>query len=329
VRLAREDSAVPARLMLFTPSTYTDAPRHWSVAAVFTWVFMPIEAALRASREGYSTMANVNALVAGLVYDAAGVCSAADGPAARDVDLLTINELGLVPVPPGLDAAGVARLCGKDAKGALVIGGAGSVTFAGSYRNLVTNGHAMPARAVAALASEPWEHALAAAGDAACVLCRAPLGGEDAVVARRLTGATAPPVGLTQTHAPMRANAAGANGPLQPAATAIMLCRFCCPPCLTEHMGGALTRTTPALTAAQACAASAPHAALAPLLGGTARAVPGVGGAYILETQAHGAIVITGGQLGGFPSIAHPAVGRLRQPIIAQLNLIRDVAGAA
>lgn len=321
-RLAREGAKIPARLMVFTPDTSTEAPRHWSVAAVFTWVFMPIEAALRASREGYSSMANVNALVAGLVFDAAGICGG-DGPAARDVDLLTINELGLVPVPLGIDAAGVAGLCGRGSKGALVIGTTGRVTFAGSYRNLTANSATMTAQAVAALASEPWAHAMAASGDTLCALCRTPHGGEAAVVARQLTGSITP--GPNQTHTPMRYNPNN-NRPLQPPATATVLCRFCCPPCLAEHMGGALTRSMPPLTAAQACAASASHAALAPLLGSTARAVPGVVGAFILETPAHGTIIITGGHLGGFPTIAHPAVGRLRHPIIAQLNLIKDTA---
>ncbi len=317
VKLPRAGGVVPARLLLFTPPDHIVIPRHWSVAAVFTWVFMPIEVALKASLEGYSGAANANALVAGLVFDAASILGAPLAP--RDIDTLTPTDLGCVPLPAGFDPAPILQLCGPRAPGALVIDGA-TVTFAGSYRNMrrqSAQDTATRALEIAVLPVMPWDEVKAAD---TCVICHVPLAGT-VVVARQMRSA---PNLHNQMFPPGYVVGQELN-------VAVAFCRFCCPPmeCLRVHMGGACVRAVVPRTLAEACAAYPAYAPLAPLLTGVVHVIPNVANAYSLETKTYGEIVLAGGALGAFPTIACPAVGALRLPAFSQLNLISVAAPIA
>ena len=309
---------VPARLLVFTPPDHAVVPRHWSVAAVFTWVFMPIEVALKASLEGYSSAANANALVAGLVFDAAAILGAARVP--RDVDTITPTDLGCASLPAGFDPAPILLLCGPRAPGALVIDGA-TVTFAGSYRNMRRQSAQDAARhalGVAALPVMPWNEALAAGdGRDTCIICHVPLAGA-VVVARQMRSA---PNVHNRMFPPGYTVGTDLNA-------TVAFCRFCCPPleCLRDHMHGVCARAIVPRTLAEACAAYPAYAPLAPLLTGVVRAVPNVANAYSLETKTYGEIVLAGGTLGAFPTVACPAIGALRLPAFPQLNLISVAA---
>ena len=67
----------PARILMWTPPADRALPPHYSIRAAFTWVFMPVTAALDVTP--LYGMAEVNALISSAFYDGAMVSRHADG----------------------------------------------------------------------------------------------------------------------------------------------------------------------------------------------------------------------------------------------------------
>jgi len=68
---------VPARCFTWSRPHAAHPPPHFSDRAAFTWVFIPVETAADRANAGFSTMAEVNAVVAAIFYDGGRICSAA------------------------------------------------------------------------------------------------------------------------------------------------------------------------------------------------------------------------------------------------------------
>jgi hypothetical protein len=341
---------LPARLLLYTPEAALELPCHFSVRAAFTWVFMPVTAAL-AIRD-VDSMAAANALIASLLYDAGALARRAEG---ADFFRLSLEDFDLPGLPPFLaprgagarrPPAGGPRPCsGSDSElllgGAAGLGGAGcgalvvspadgSLSYVGQHLDLRAGGR--PAD-VHRLPLAPWDPAALAARDGGpreahqCCVCDAPLGGDAVLV----EGARAP---LVNPHRGQWAYFPQAPGaPLLPAGArqGLLLCLPCwgalgSADCLPRHMEARVSRTVVPGSQALACAACPGFEGLAPLLDGCVRPVPGAPGAFVVQTRADGpgagaALVLAGEKLGPFPALTAAGVAALRLPVVAGLRL--------
>jgi hypothetical protein len=77
----------PARLLQMAMAGTRGAPPAYSARATFTWVFLPLSAAVAISEAPTESTHSVNALVAGLVYDEARLFTHADGASPPVVTL--------------------------------------------------------------------------------------------------------------------------------------------------------------------------------------------------------------------------------------------------
>lgn len=337
-----EKAGLPARLLLWTPESDTELPPHYSIRAAFTWVFMPVTAALALT--GFDSMAAVNAMVASIFYDAGMVSRLADG---ADFYRLTLDDfdfprLPAFLAPPAPEAATIVTPVGLGAaSGALVVtppgadGRDGTLAYVGQHLCLRANpqrGHGLPA--FMQLAPAPWdpETLLTRGPDQyQCCACEAPIGG-DAVV---IQGPKAP---TTNQHREWYWCSTPPGTPLlRGDGKGLLLCLACwnaleSPDCLSRHMGARVSRTTVPFTQAQVCAVCPGYEGLAPLLAGAVRPVQGVVGAYAVTTRADGpgggvVVVLAGEKLGQFPALTVPDIAALRLPVVASLRLA-EVRGA-
>jgi hypothetical protein len=347
---ARADRAdLPARLLLWTPPDDHEPPPHYSIRAAFTWVFMPVIAALEISRAGFDSAAAVNAVVSAVFYDGARISRLADGGGAL---ALAVADFGAVDPPPFLAAPAAGRPLAPPG-GAFVVDRGGRLTYVGRALSLTV----AEARRVwppdlllrRALAAEAWAppSILMTGGarragpedrDFQCLSCAAPLGGA-AVVVR---GARAARHGQ---HGNLMFRAAAAPGKLlagvaedgRDADAGVLMCPFCwnsleAPECLTAHMGGArVTYTVLPFSQAEAAAACPGYEQIATLLAGAAAPLPGAPGAFTVTTPADGPgagarVILAGEKMGRFPAIAHPAIAAAKLAVVAGVA-VAEVVG--
>lgn len=339
-----ETGGYPARLLQWTPPSSLRLPPHWSSRAAFTWVFMPVTAALALGAGPYGGMDEVNAAVAAVFYDGGLLSRHADGASAGR---LTLADFGFPELPARFgEGAGPAAASGHGT-GALLYegaGGRGRLTFVGQHLCLgrlraagrpaavcdYDPGSLLSFGAAGGAAGGVLAESSALGGGAApqCWACAAPLGGEALVV----RDPRAPPSGA---HREWFFSLVPPSAPLLPAGArdkGLLLCYYCwgfleSPGCLTEHMGAHVSRVVIPFSQAEACAATPGYACLAPLLSGQAAPVRGVDGAFTV-TLGGETVVLAGENLGAYPALSVPELAALRLPIIAGLRLVEARGGA-
>ena len=324
---------LPARLLQWTPADDHRLPPHHSLRAAFTWVFMPVGAALAAGEGGFDSMSTVNATVAAILYDAAGVSNVPDG---GEVSPLTVGHFDTAALPPALQSLADTK---QRPPGVILIDPAGSLTYVGNVMNLhlrAGRGVWPPTANVALLPAEAWApETLARRGggrwaaggrDLQCVSCAAPLGGAVVVV----RGARA--AGLCQ-HDGCEWRYGGHAPPgtaLVDDGAGVALCPFCwnalkTPVCLTAHLGAGVTHAVVPFTQAETAAACPGYEALAPLLAGVATPLAGAPGAFVVQTAGGARIVLASKKLGRHPAITNPAIAAARLGVLAEA-MVAEVA---
>jgi len=312
----------PARLLMWTPPSELEPPPHYSVRAAFTWVFMPVTAALAIGTGPFWSMAALNATIAAVFYDGGLLCRHPDG---ATLERLKLAEFGFPRPPAAVAAEGGPAAAGGSRTGALLLTAEG----AGGRRLVFVGQHLClraPPRSPAGcplVAFDP-EGLLCRGPAPQCWACDAPVGGEALVV----HAPRAPPAGA---HRHWCFPALPAGAPLLPeeaAGKGLLLCLHCwgaldSPACLTEHMQARVSRTVVPLSQAEACAACPGYAGIAPLLEGLAAPVPGVPGAFSVDVGGE-AVVLAGERLGAYPALTVPELAALRLPIIAGLRLAEE-----
>jgi hypothetical protein len=331
MRLAADKAgAMPSRLFQWTPEGVSIPPEHYSIRAAFTWVFMPATAALEVCADGFSSMAAVNAALASIYYDGAGLCALPDGAVTFRLTPGDFKAIELLAGPRGADIL--------PHGGALLVTPGGALAFVGRDTCLQApvGGRRPtwpPGQTMAALAAEPWApaglllrggaRATAASRDFRCLSCDAPLGGEVVVV----RAPRAPAANYHREWYNCDGCAAG-DALLASDDGGLLLCAHCwdgLEPCLAEHLRARLSRTTIPYAQAEAAAAQG-YATLAEILGG--RATPLAPGAYVVA-PAHGApYVLASEKLGRYPAVACPAVAAAGLAVIGGLALA-EVAHAS
>ena len=202
----------PARLLLVAPMDERTAPPLYSVRAVFTWVFLPLSTVFTISKHPTASASNMNALVAGIVFDWARLLTCPDEsePATLTVDLIQgapeiarwVNTEGRPPAFAGFSKH-YALLVARPAERAAAPGGPQGgplpyvIEYVGDHRTLTrpsTAARRAARRALAALPHVEWPEGVAGCtkGErrSACVCCSAPVGG-GAVI---LTSPCCPPL---------------------------------------------------------------------------------------------------------------------------------------
>jgi hypothetical protein len=327
-----ERGDLPARLLQWMAPGDDEPPPHYSIRAAFTWAFMPATAALAIGEAGFDSMPAVNATLAAVLYDGARLCRLPDGAEARP---LTVGHFGGGGLPPFLAAPppGAAPPPLAPLGGALLVEPGGRLVFVGRLLNLHLRAGraAWPPGQYPALPAEAWAPetvarpprrgrgekppADAASRDFQCTSCSAPLGGRVAVV--RAPGGAAPePPGMP-------------------------LCMFCwhaldSPAYLTGHVGARVTQTETPFTQAEAAAACPGYERLAPLLAGTATAIPGAAGAFVVRIPEGAAgvpggvgVVLASEKLGRYPAVTNPAILAMDLAVVPGLALAEVAPGAA
>ena len=336
----RPGDLLPARLLVYTADGVTTPPAHYGRAG-FTWVFMPIAAALAIGERGFDSMPAVNASISAIFFDGGRASTLRDG---AEVSLLAEDHFEVPPVPdlfafgeeprgeeprggeepPDRDPQGGAGI-GPRSGGVLLALPGGRLEFVGRASNLSAGSVWPPACLGAECPSlEPWApetialrdseglyaeglYATEASRNFQCVVCEAPLGGEVVVV----RGARVPPAGLHHhwhNHGRREGSLLTEGG--------LLLCMFCwagleSPACLTTHMGARATRTVIPYPQASAAAACPEYWRLAPLLAGSV--TPLTPGAVIVQMPPGGpgggaSVVLAGKKLGRYPAITNRAI---------------------
>jgi hypothetical protein len=319
---------VPARLLLWTPPAEEELPLHYSVRAAFTWVFMPLTAAL--SIQGVHSAAAANALIASVLYDASMLARLQEGV---DFYRLTLGDFNIRPLPaylvppaPSLPAIALDPLrlytpARASNTGALIVRG-NTLAFVGQHEFLRAK-----ARPFGQLPCLPWDapaYFALGPGRFQCCSCNAPVGG-DVIV---LQAPVAPPPGL---HLDWWYHPRPPGSPLLLGAVAdksLLLCLTCWNAldsleCLTNHMRARLARTVAPHTQAAACAQCPGYEALAALLAGSVRRSV-VKGAYIVKLPDSKELVLAGNDLGPLPALTESGIASLDLPVLAGLRLAED-----
>lgn len=302
----------PARLLMWTPPADRDLPPHYSIRAAFTWVFMPITAALDVRT--FASMSEVNALVASAFYDGAMISRHADG---SEIFKMAIEDFDFPRAPESVGA----EPAGPKGKGALFVHpGTARVEYVGCHTNLACR----QGRPFAQLPARPWnpdDLVLRAPGRFQCCCCDAPAAG-DALV---LFGLRVP---ASHGHREWFMFASRQGSPIlhgENENKGLLLCVRCwdaleSPACIATHMAGRVERTVVPLTQAQACASIPEYRDLAPILDGVVSPVPNIAGAFTVQT-AQGSVVLAGAMLGPYPALVVPEVSALRLPVLAGLRI--------
>jgi hypothetical protein len=342
-----EKSGYPARLLQLAPDD--ELPPHYSIGAGFTWVFMPITAALAIGAANFESMPAVNATLSAVYYDESQISTIPDG---GDVARLTIGDFGAGDPPLFLSNAEALRMqAGRDHHEIVPFGGAvlidldGCLTFVGRLLNLHLKpgqGAWPPGRGLEELSTEAWapETVLRLSArpgganemsrDFQCVNCAAPLGGAVAVI----RAPRAPEFGRGIHYREWSYIPAAPNSLLLKGAEAdigVLLCAFCwdaleSPACLTAHLGARVTRTVLPFTQAEAAAACPGYEPLAPLLAGRAAQLAGAEGAYVVTTPAEpqtdgASVILACEKLGRYPSITHPVIAATKLWVVTGVPL--------
>lgn len=339
---------LPARLLQWTPPDDDEPPPHYSIRAAFTWVFMPVTAALAIGEGDFDSMPAVNATLSAVFYDEARICNIPDGGEASPLAIGNFEGIGLPPflLPPAgaAPASAVPTRLGPRG-GAVLLDGAGRLTYVGRLLNLhlkAGRGVWPPGRNVLQLPAEAWAPetillpgglANAKSRDFQCVSCMAPLGGEVVVI-------RAPRAPATGQHREWFYCPVGSNVPLIGGALAdgaLLLCAFCwnaleSPACLSVHMGARVTHTVLPFSQAEAAAACPGYEPLAPLLAGTAAPLAGAPGAFVVKTPDGGpgggaSVILACEKLGRYPAITHPAVAAAKLGVVTGVALAEVRAG--
>jgi hypothetical protein len=327
-----ERTGFPARILLFVPPPGPDgfeAPPHFSVRAAFTWVFMPITAAVAICKNGFRGMDEVNALVAAVFYDVPAVSRFGHGDVVLRVDA---RDLEGAERPAWLNDLATAT-----ARGVFVVE-AGALSFVGDKDAL-----GGPGPIGARLPPEEAWNPGALAGEAPyrCLYCGVPASGEMVVLRDPRGPGTRAALAAHPGEAPAgtQGRPGGALLPPQFAGKGLLLCLPCwgaldSPACLERHLHAGVTRVRVPLSQADACAACAGYWGVAALLRGRARPAAGVPGAFVVATAgdrpAYGAeVVIASEELGPHPLLSYPALAALRLPVVPGLRIAEVVAGPA
>jgi len=274
-------------------------PPYLSTRAVFTWVFAPISAALELAKDGFRTLAEVNAAVASLLYDAGRLCRVPDGGSLR---FPLRRELFCVgPELPGLDHP-MSALVADPVRGGLFF--AGRYEALGAWRG--------PPRGC----GPPSEDA--PGRPPRCLGCEAPVGG----VAYALTSLRVPSCGLHAGAPCWYSHEYLPGAQLLRPGERVYLCVFCWesfedPGCPCVHAAGNAAQVGLAMSQAEACAATPGYERISLLLKGTVRAIADVPGAYVWSGPGQGpSLVLAGDHLGPRPGFMYPAIARLGLPVL-------------
>jgi hypothetical protein len=355
-----EKAGYPARLLqLAAPDD--GPPPHYSIGAGFTWVFMPITAALAIGAANFESMPAVNATLSAVYYDESQISTIPDG---SDVARLTIGDFGAGDPPLFLgDAEALRTQAGRahheivPEGGAVLIDLDGRLTFVGRLLTLHLKpgqGAWPPGRGLEQLPTEAWAPktvlrlsarpggADETSRDFQCVNCAAPLGGAVAVI-RAPRAPRAPEYqGLYGIHkrewsyipaAPNSLLLKGAEADI-----GVLLCAFCwdaleSPACLTDHLGARVARTVLPFSQAEAAAACPGYETLAPLLAGRAAQLAGTEGAYVVTTPAGppadgASVILACEKLGRYPSITDPVIAASKLWVVTGVPLAAGRRGA-
>ena len=349
-----EKAGYPARLLqLAAPDD--GPPPHYSIGAGFTWVFMPITAALAISAANFESMPAVNATLSAVYYDESQISTIPDG---GDVARLTIGDFGAGDPPLFLgDAEALRTQAGRPHHEIIPEGGAvlidldGRLTFVGRLLNLHLKpgrGAWPPGRGLEQFPTEAWAPetilrlsarpggADETSRDFQCVNCAAPLGGTVAVI-RAPRAPDAPGYHNREwLYIPAAPNSLLLKG--AEADIGVLLCAFCwdaleSPACLTVHLGARVTRTVLPFSQAEAAAACQGYKPLAPLLAGRAAQLAGAEGAYVVTTPAGppadgASVILACEKLGRYPSITDPVIAATKLWVVTGVPLASVRRGA-
>ncbi len=333
-RKAQEDgdAELPARLLMWTPGSEMKLPLHYSVRAGFTWVFMPISAALEI--EPIVSMANANAMMASILYDAGLMVKHQDS-----TDIWTLSEKDFdIPRLPDVFAGLPGLLSGVSGSPLAWVGMNALVVSASNeapnetagltlLRNLnfllVPPQHSRSPHSK--LPRIPWDSNTVYKdenGAIGCAICSIPAWGEVILIRNpRMPNSS-------QLHGDWNLTWLAIGSPLTPQSEKWqVLCPGCVdtlasPSCLNEHLGAQVARTTIPWSQVEACALSSAFKPLGALLDGKVVGVPGVPGAFIVETRADGPaagarVVVASKSLGKIPALTVPGIAGLRLPVIS------------
>lgn len=294
----------PARVLLYAPAAYRGPPPHVSYHAAFTWVLLALPAAF-----GFETLrsfADLNAVVAGVVYDEAGALAPA--PAAPLMRGLRWDDL-VLPSPPA--DAGEVRAALNGRVLLLDLAPAGTAPEYGAavvVAPCVPEAHVARRELEAKYPAVEWAAAAAEGafgpGGAAtrCVSCGMPLWGDVFL----LSGLEFTAAWRKRTRADLPVGAPLFGGP----ARAAPLCRFCFEAASSDRrtwgtVGGRVRRTYCPVDQATAFSAAPDKLApgkLAPLAAltrhGSVRPL-GDAGAFVLGVGPDAVIVVCGHCVGG------------------------------
>ena len=332
----------PARLLLVAPMDERGAPPQYSVRAVFTWVFLPMSTVFTISKHPTASASNMNALVAGIVFDWARLLSCPDEsePATLTVDLIQ----GAPEIARWTNVEGrIAAFTGFSKYYALLVTRqpgstppAYSIAYVGDYRTLTRQGAAArrARRALTALPHVEWPDGVAGCtkGErrSTCVCCSAPVGGSVVI----LTSPCCPPLTFHMRSRVEGLRTLVPGGPLahpDPAApSSVLICENCWTIIDQPTDTFAALQVEPARVQvpwAQADAAAALGLNdLASLLRSRpTKIAPGAYQVSVLEScgAATRNIILAGASLGPLPAVDYP--GKMGEYVVVGVQLIEAV----
>jgi hypothetical protein len=298
---------LPARLVCCSTYCYF-APPCSSNRAVFTWLFLPIDAIfgiVATQIDEANTEKITNAVLAGIVHDPPGL-TREDIP--RDTLSLVRQDFGNENPEQKQYAIQLQAICGVATDGALILQ-RGRFRFTGRWA--ATRSH----HKERCPPNSEWPDM-----PQQCSLCDAPLD----EVAMVLRGAKCPTVRYHQTwHAPAPQAADRNMGGRE----VIVLCQDCfIPKSCVRHLEGTAVYCKVPLSQVEICALNPRYAPLLPILEGKVSRIEGVAGAFSVQYGGE-EFVVVGGNRGGYPAICYEAIARRRATVIPLLNIIEDVEG--
>ena len=312
----------PTRVLLYVPrdDSAPKLPPYCSVAAAFTWVFMPVASFLYAlSREG-DGMNRFNALVASVLYDAGEQIRAQDGAEVFD---LSAADFAAAPLPQLFKGFRLSVVSGWDDGCALVVKATGDLECVGRGQSFAPQNTVEPVPLP--IAVEPLDEdtlCLPGAGVYQCCYCRVPIGGAAVVLRDVVTVAFCD----RHYHAPYlpppgRHLFVGAL-----ANRGVLLCSWCWSALgrgCSWHLRARVSTVRLPVTQAES-AARLGLWPLAELLSCTARAVPGMLGAFEASNQKGLHLLLTGANLGENPVLQHRRLWALGLPVLSELRIISE-----